>query len=617
MIPKTPAYVVRRGDAFLFRRRPPVHPALSRQGLHTRPHVVVALRTRDRHEAARRAARVGVLFDAGVRMALSVEEMEALLRMAIRATASLPEGMAAPARAEAEAAIDAEARRGLAGLPNRLGDPAFLDAFGWTERPEAEEVAEQLRYSIGGHLDAYDDAIRRGSPPVPAMEALRARLDAPAPPRSAPPTPSPVLVEQEPAPAPARQRPAQRREEAAQDAPRAMPRPKAGAALGFGNPDGFQSFAGRYLDRRVAGFLCEEQEEAADPAVGERFRGASLGNYKAACRLWVDAFGNRPVKAYTHAEGREFMALLGRVPASHGKGRHVPVREAIRLADEQERRAMVEADASGASPGAIEHAKALARVPRLRTNTIKRYHSQLSQVFAWAVVSGLRPENPMNGAGMSRKAKIAKKAAEGGPARRAWTPAELRTLFAATPADPALWWAPRIAVATGARMEAILSLTGEDFLDDGAGGWMVAIRHDKSSSGDAGARDVPLHSALIEAGVLRLAEQAGPVRLFPDRERDRERGRLASHFSKDFTAHRRSLGLTARGLDFHGLRATANREMERRRPDGSEGATLTVRQAILGHASDALADSAYLRDGPDWAGRRLAVEAIPLREWGV
>lgn len=219
MRPKSLPYVVRRGDAFLFRRRPPVHPALARQGLHTRPHVVVALRTRCRVEAARRAARVGVLFDVGSRMALSVEEMESLLRLMIRATASLPEGMPAPARAEAEAAIDAEARRAIAGLPNRLGDPAFLDAFGWTERPEAEEVAEQLRFSIGGHFEAYDDAIRRGSPPVPAMEALRFRLDAPAPPRSAPATPERAPVEQEPAPAPARQRPAQRCAEVAQDAP--------------------------------------------------------------------------------------------------------------------------------------------------------------------------------------------------------------------------------------------------------------------------------------------------------------------------------------------------------------------------------------------------------------
>lgn len=80
MIPKTPSYVIRRGDSFVFRRRPPVHQALARRALNTRRHVMVALRTRDAREAARRAASVGVLFEAGNRMALTVEEMEALLR---------------------------------------------------------------------------------------------------------------------------------------------------------------------------------------------------------------------------------------------------------------------------------------------------------------------------------------------------------------------------------------------------------------------------------------------------------------------------------------------------------------------------------------------------------
>jgi integrase len=64
---------------------------------------------------------------------------------------------------------------------------------------------------------------------------------------------------------------------------------------------------------------------------------------------------------------------------------------------------------------------------------------------------------------MSRKAKAAKRAAEAGPARRGWTPAELRALFAVRPEDPALFWAPRIAVGTGMRMEEVLSLRGEDF----------------------------------------------------------------------------------------------------------------------------------------------------------
>ncbi len=600
-MPRLPPYVAAKGAALVFRRRLPARVHRPETPLR----LSVALRTRDPREAGWRAAWLNALAEAGWRMGgdLSRDDLAAILKLVARAGAALPD-LPPPARAEAEAAIDAEARRAIAGLPNRLGDPAFLDAFGWSETPGAAEVAEQLRFSIGGHLDAYDDALRRGEPPVPAMEALRARLDAPAPARSATPTPSPATPEPE-IPAKTPRKPTKT---ARQEPPGEPKRPPARAALRPGNPDGWQEFAGRYLDRRRAGYLCETPDETADLAVGERFRGASLGNYQAAVRLWADTMGNRPVRDYAPQDAREFLALLARVPAGHGKGRPVPVREAIRLADEQERRAMVEIDASGASPGAIEVAKERARTPRLKLATLERYRGNLSQIFAWAVASGLRPENPFAGVAMSKRAKAARAAAEPGPARRAWTPAELRTLFAHPRehiADP-LWWAPRIAAGTGMRMEEVLSLRGRDFRDDGDGGWLVAVGQSKTL---AGRRDIPLASALAEVGLVALAVGCGDEFLFAELPRDRERGRLSAHYTKTFGRHRRRLGLTARGLDFHGLRGTPNAAME------AGGASLTVRQAILGHSSSALADSAYLRAGPDWRGRRAAVEAIPLWEW--
>lgn len=543
-MPRLPPYVAAKGATLVFRRRIPAR--LHRPETPLR--LSVALRTRCPREAGRRAAWLNALVEVSMVAGSPLDDARALLRMAVEKLDALPAGMPPVERVRVESEVDALVRRALVGDAEAL---ARLSAPVEVEPPTLGEVAWRA-----------------------------------------------AAPEQEPSP----------RRNARQDAPREPRRPAARATLRPGDPEGWQAFAGRYLDRRRAGFLCETPEETADPAVGERFRGASLGNYTAAVRLWGDAMANRRVRDYTPQDARDFLALLARVPASHGKGKYVPVREAIRLADEQERRAMVEIAASGASPGAIEAAKERARVPRLKLATIDRYLGNLRQVFAWAVASGLRPENPFAGVGFTRKAKAAKRAAEPRAARRAWTPAELRTLFAATPADPALWWAPRIAAGMGLRMEEALALRGQDFRDDGDGGWLASIGQAKTESGR---RDVPVPATLVEIGLIALAEAAGAVRLFPDRGRDRARGRLSAGFTRDFCRHRRRLGLVVRGLDFHGLRATANAAME------AAGATLTVRQAILGHASEALADSAYLRAGPDWRGRRAAVEAIPLREWGV
>lgn len=183
-MPKTPVYLARRGGCYMFRRRPPVHPSLARCALNTRPHVVVSLRTRDRREAARRAARLNVLAEAGWAMEIPDDEVRAILRALTARVAGLPE-MPPAAKVEAERRLSDEALRAFQGRPSRLEDPEllaeFLDEFGWPEMPSAEMVAEQLSFSIEGHFIAYDDARQRGEAPVPEMEALRARLAGPAP----------------------------------------------------------------------------------------------------------------------------------------------------------------------------------------------------------------------------------------------------------------------------------------------------------------------------------------------------------------------------------------------------------------------------------------------------
>lgn len=602
-MPKSPAYVVRRGKSYLFRRRPPVHPSLARCALNTRPHMVVALRTRDRREAARRAARLNVLAEAGWAMEIPDDEVRAILRALTARVASLPE-MPAAAKVEAERRLNDEALRAFQGRPSRLEDPEllaeFLDEFGWPEMPSAEMVSEQLSCSIEGHFTAYDDARRRGEASVPEMEALRARLAEPAP-----------MVRHEAAPAagPEPERPA----------PVARQTPRKLATLRANDPEGFAVFAARYLDRRLAGYLCERPDEVASAALGDRFRGSSWGNYQAAARLWVDAIGNKPVKDYTPQDVRAFLALLPHIPTNFGKSSNrKPVRTAIREADakqEHEQDAIrARMSRNGNLPGEIEDAVEAARIARLRTNTIQRYQSQLSQIFAWAVVSGLRPENPFASARLSAREISIRREAEPDPDRRPWGE-NLSALLGSRiyrdrlddPGDP-LFWIPLLALFAGLRLEEALQLRGSEIQEEG-GIAFLSIRKANSTASVKSAssrRRVPIHSELIRLGFLRLVQGRGAGRLFPTVPRSKARNRLSETFSKWFGTYREKERIAAPGLDAHALRSDFNTRM------AGAGVLKHLRDDLMGHSekSKGLSDGAYLRVVQSIGELRDAVEKI-------
>lgn len=552
-------YLTRQGDSFAWRRRPPVNPSIIRQGLHTTRHVVVGLRTRDPREAARRAARLNVLFEEGASLGLPVETLEEMLRLATREIVELRArtDMTPAQIVRAESQIEADIRAAM------LGDAG---------------------------------AIARLAAPIerPASEAAEIAWRSPGPPPAGPARPARRAANEQEIPSPV-ERPA-------------TPAPK--RTTSKSDPAGFLSFSGRFLDRRRAGYLCEALDEAPVPDAGERFYRSSHDNYQGAIRAFADLVGNRPMRGYTRADARAFLADLTRVPAMRPRSDRTTLREAIEDADRRERAAVVEAKGSGASPGAIQGAIEAAKVDRLKLRTIDRMRGNLSQIFAWAVASGEMPENPFSGAGMSSKAKSAHRAGEKPIKRRPWTPAELRTLFSARPDDPAFFWAPRLSIGTGGgRLEEVLSRRGTDFRDAGDGGLLV--RYPPKTQLSVW-REAPVHSALDEE-LRELIRRAGSGFLFDHMSVDRK-GRRAGAFSRDFGRYCDALDLGDPALDFQGLRGTANEVMAAVGPDDSPGATLTVRQAILGHKSSALADTDYMRGGVDWRGRRMAVERIPLRE---
>lgn len=626
MHPQT-AYLRRRGDAFSFRRRPPVNPALAHRGNNTRPHLTVALWTRDFREAARRAARLNVIAEAGWAVGLSESDMLGLLKAVAHLGAQLPD-MPPAQRVEAERRIDDEARKAIAGQPHRLDDPDFLDAFGWVELPAAADVAEQLEASVAGHLAAYDDALRRGEAPVAAMEALRARLAPQIPvqqcgaPEGNGPPPASAGIE---AAAPATG------EDDGDDDAAPEPRPvrRAPASDGAGrkptrlrpnDPEGWVVFAGRYLDRRIAGYLCEQPEEVASPAVGDRFRRASSGNYQAAIRLWADAMGIRHPRDYTPQDAMAFLALLGKVPASFGKSSNrKPVRETIREADEAEAIAVAEVRSRlrNAPPGLREEEEERERIPRLRTATIQRYQQNLGQIFDWAVASGVAVENPFARGRLSAKALAARRAAEADPEREPWgnlLPSLLGSRIyreqLKDPGDP-LFWCPLLALLAGLREEEALQLRTENFMsEDGVAYLVVRQGAGQQVKSRPGRRRVPIHSELIRLGLLRLVAARGRGRLFPGVVRGKSRGTLSETFTKTFGAYLTREKIKAPGLDFHALRSDFNTQMANAAvpvPRGVRGFLCGWGEETLG-----LADGTYLRGLRPLDRLRGAIEAIQI-----
>ena len=162
--------------------------------------------------------------------------------------------------------------------------------------------------------------------------------------------------------------------------------------------------------------------------------------------------------------------------------------------------------------------------------------------------------------------------------RRPWKDQELQQLFSQplfttydTPkgkksGSDAAYWAPIIALYTGARIGELAQLKADDInvidgvpllhITDAGEGQRV-----KSSSS---IRCIPIHPELIRLGLLEYVQairNAGHTRLWPILREDTERPGL--NLSNWFGDYRRSIGLTERYPDFHSFRHLARTRMAR------------------------------------------------------
>ncbi len=239
-------------------------------------------------------------------------------------------------------------------------------------------------------------------------------------------------------------------------------------------------------------------------------------------------------------------------------------------------------------------------LPAQSASTVKKKWGRLITFFNWLEGKGLIERNFAQGKKPKAKAQSYEK----------FTRSDLSALFESSEYkedgfDEAFkYWLPVIGVYTGARMEEIAQLHLADFKLDQETGFHVAEITDISDEEDGAkeaknlkntttARTCPLHSALIDAGLLTYIDElkrGGYDRLFPELTLDGV-GKVGPRASEWFTEYRRSKNvgaLSGRSRKvFHSLRHTMNATLQK------AGVTEEIRESLCGHAPQSVNSRVY------------------------
>jgi integrase len=246
----------------------------------------------------------------------------------------------------------------------------------------------------------------------------------------------------------------------------------------------------------------------------------------------------------------------------------------------------------------------------ISNRTRNAYATTLRSVFECARRRGrFQGDNPFDG----MKAKVV------GSSYQPFTVDELQKLFDAMPRDvapkrhspdSALPWAALIALYSGARLEEIAQLTTADVREEAANGATVTVI-DVHNGGqnklknETSARLIPMHSALVHAGLLDYVKalKAGP--LFPGlKRRTSKGGKVGARLGELFRKRLVALGLKREGLCFHSFRHTVAGRLD------AAGVPQSDAARVLGHAVAGMSYGTYSQGGPGLKRVAATVEQI-------
>lgn len=641
-MPKSP-YVMKRGNTFWFRRRPLIA-QLSRRALvgyrphdipnpdHLTPslgHLAVSLRTTCPHEARRRASHVNALFEYGWQRydrALNNDRSHPdnpqqfaqglldILREQTKQMSILLDRSAPPAQvAAAQDRIDREARQRVDTMtpaPGRtekpstsIDDPEFeaalldlADREGWWH-DDPDEIIAQFDWMLVGLSTLQEEYVkycaRKGLDPATALPAF-SRL---------------AQGLSEVADSVGLDKGTQKPDAQAFEAIQSKAHVKNGSSPSKNvDPTRIKAFASRYLNLRAKGYALKRRHETPIKAEGTAFAHNSLRNTEASIRLFLEVAGNIPVADIQDHHCSQFIAMLERIPANHGKSakdrRTTP--EIVEAVEREERvqidRVTAQMRSDGRSPGEIEEAQVAARIPRLSANTCVRHMRAISRLFDFAVIDGLRRENPMAKWMWTTREIASRRHKQPTAQRRGWGDAVHALLGSPIyrepleePGEP-LFWAPLLGLFAGLRMEEALQLRCDDFSTENN----IPFIDVQFSGGEqrlkakASVRRVPIHPSLLHLGLLELVELRrtnDQNRIFTHLRRGKSKKSLSELFSKHFKRYRDEHGLSKKWQDFHALR----HEFQIRLTHA--GVPEHSRKALMGHAVNDVTHAHYYRDG--------------------
>lgn len=266
--------------------------------------------------------------------------------------------------------------------------------------------------------------------------------------------------------------------------------------------------------------------------------------------LFVQAFGDKSVQEITGRLAREFRDLLFSLPSSYAKSKQdVDLNAEVERAQEFD-------------------------LPTLSGKSVKNHFMRLSALWNQLIRREIAEKNPWSNWDFDLTKRNP---------RRAWTDDELALLSSSawtcsTISQATFAGITLVAAYTGMRLEEICNLRNEDIQEvDGIPCFLIRPHpEDKwTPKTEAGTRNVPIHSALLDWGILDFQKE-GEKFLFS--ELKTQSGPRGTDFGRNFSKFKTTIGLPA-AITFHSFRHTVSTRLRNQAGDLRE---LWI-DALLGH----------------------------------